>query len=76
MAIALEVPTMPVDDCDTWVDAAEPDVELAVDAIRRLRALVADARVAEAHILGYLREKAGSDLLDDDAVLEALAIDF
>lgn len=66
MANEVNVPRLPVATVDRWLTAEHPTVEAAVARIEEVRQLAREARIAEAHLIGYVRERFQVDDFSND----------
>jgi hypothetical protein len=71
MTSSPSVPVVDIVDLDQWLNESKPDVVVAAEELNRLRDLEDQVRLAEAHVIGYVRQQLRvSDLEDDPGVLE------
>lgn len=66
MAATPSVPAVDVLDLDRWLNESEPDVTAATEELNRLRDLEDKVRLAEAHLINYVRRQLGVTDLEDD----------
>jgi hypothetical protein len=65
-----KVPSLPEAKVDRWMLKAKPSIDEVVSMLDRVRRLKAEARLAEAHLIGYARELlALDDMADDPEIL-------